>query len=217
MSRRASTYAATPLRRQEILEAALGRFTAHGIEATTIEQIRAAAGCSIGSLYHHFKSKEGLWRALFIEGISGLNADLVTQLESCTSAEQGVRTVVNQYSDWVSTHPDLARFLLHSRDIIVDAEAKRELRQIHREHLRQVFAWFMPYVQRGDMKQLPADTYVPIISGPIQDYARQWLSGQLPTPPSEVKHIFAEAAWRGVQSANGEEDEAHGDRNAGAS
>ncbi|MCZ6868009.1 MAG: TetR/AcrR family transcriptional regulator [Gammaproteobacteria bacterium] len=207
MRRRASTYAATPAKRQEILDAALACFTEHGIEATTIGQIRAVAGCSIGSLYHHFKSKEGLWRALFIEGISALNADLLGQLETCRTAEEGVRTVVNQYCEWVSAHPDLARFLVHSRDIIVSPEAKRELRQIHREHLRQVFVWFVPYVQSGDMKQLPADTYVPIISGPIQDYAGQWLSGQLSTPPSEVKDIFADAAWNGVQGVEEKHDD----------
>lgn len=199
MGRRASVYAATPARRQEILDAALGCFTEHGIEATTIEQIRAAAGCSIGSLYHHFKSKEGVWRALFIQGISRLNADLIARLGTCASAEEGVRTVVSQYCDWVSAHPELARFLFHSRDIMSSSEARGQLRRVHREHLREVFMWFAPFVQRGEMKQLPVDTYVPIISGPIQDYVRQWLSGQLVALPCEVKDVFADAAWNGVR------------------
>lgn len=44
-------------RRREILDAALACFVENGLVATTIEEIRLAAGASIGSLYHHFASK----------------------------------------------------------------------------------------------------------------------------------------------------------------
>ena len=37
------------------------------------------------------------------------------------------------------------------------------------------------------MKALPIDTYVPIISGPIQDYTRYWLAGQVKESPAKVK------------------------------
>jgi hypothetical protein len=49
------------------------------------------------------------------------------------------------------------------------------------------------------MKRLPADTYVPIISGPIQDYALHWLSGQAMNSPAKVKNVFADAAWNAVR------------------
>ena len=101
-------------RRASILSAALACFNETGIEATTIEAIRERAGCSIGSLYHHFKSKEGLASRLFVDGIADLNAGLIVRLEACDGPEAGVRACVEHYAEWVDANTELARFLLHS-------------------------------------------------------------------------------------------------------
>lgn len=200
MSRRGQPNVNTPERRQVILAAALACFDEFGVTATTVEQIRDRARCSIGSLYHHFGGKEGVASALFIEGISDLNAGLLLRLDSCASAEEGVRNVVLHYADWVSRQPQLARFLLHSREIHFAPEAKSELKAIYQRHFGAVFSWFGRFVLRGEMKQLPPETYIPIISGPIEDYARLWLSGRTRTPLAEVADVFAEAAWNAVRA-----------------
>ena len=70
----------------------------------------------------------------------------------------------------------MARYLLNSRDISFPPATRIKLREIHRDHIVEIFRWFGPYVRDGEMKALPADTYVPIISGPIQDYTRYWLA-----------------------------------------
>jgi AcrR family transcriptional regulator len=191
--------ATTPARRASILKAALDCFIGQGVEATTIDDIVRASGSSIGSLYHHFGNKEGVAAGLFIDGIQRLNADLLRKLKRCKTAEESVRTVVTQYSDWVTAHRDIARYLLNSRDIAFPPETKDQLREIHRSHITEVFRWFGPYVRDGQMKALPADTYVPIISGPIQDYTRYWLAGQVKESPAKVKAVFADAAWNAVR------------------
>ena len=191
--------AATPARRASILKAALDCFIEQGVEATTIDDICRASGASIGSLYHHFGNKEGVAGGLFIDGIQRLNGDLLRKLTRCKTAEAGVRTVVTQYCDWVTKHQDIARYLLNSRDIAFPPETKDQLREIHRNHIIDVFGWFGPYVRDGQMKALPVETYVPIISGPIQDYTRHWLAGQVKQSPARMKTVFAEAAWNAVR------------------
>ncbi len=191
--------ATTPARRASILKAALDCFIGHGVEATTIDDIVRASGSSIGSLYHHFGNKEGVAGGLFIDGIQRLNADLLRKLKRCSTAEDSVRTVVTQYSDWVTRNRDMSRYLLNSRDISFTPETKEQLREIHRSHIGEVFRWFGPYVRDGQMKALPIDTYVPIISGPIQDYTRYWLAGQVKESPAKVKSVFADAAWNAVR------------------
>lgn len=199
-SRKTVMRAGTRARRQSILSAALDCFTRFGLASTTVEDICRESGASIGSLYHHFGSKEGVASGVFIDGIQRLNADLVKKLKRRKSAEAGVRLVVTQYCDWVTKHPDLARFLLHSRDIAFPDAARTELKRIHRDYIVEVFSWFAPFVTAGDMKRLPPDTYVPIISGPIQDYTRNWLAGQSQSSPVEVKGIFADAAWAAMRT-----------------
>ncbi len=62
--------------RQRILDAALQLFAAHGYEETTMRDIAAAAGCSLGLTYRYFASKEDLVLELY--------RWLITQLEEQT-------------------------------------------------------------------------------------------------------------------------------------
>jgi AcrR family transcriptional regulator len=50
--------------RARILDAAMGVFRRHGFRRSSIEQAAEAAGLTRQGLYHHFKSKEALFRAV---------------------------------------------------------------------------------------------------------------------------------------------------------
>jgi AcrR family transcriptional regulator len=189
--------ASTVTRKKQILDAALRCFDRYGVEATTVADLHKAAECSVGSLYHHFGSKEGVAEELFLDGIARLNRGMLNKLEKAQSGETGVRAIVNFYCDWSVRHRELARYL-HSRDIPFSPEAKLRLKDIHRAYITSVFIWFAPYVANGEMRRLPADTYVPLISGPMQEYVRRWLSDQAGNP-ARVKGIFADAAWNAVK------------------
>ena len=187
----------TKARRQSILSAALDCFCDKGVEATAVADIQRRAKCSVGSLYHHFGSKEGVAEELFIVAIQKLNGGMLRKLKHCRGAEESVKAVVFFYSDWSTRNPKLARYL-HSRDIDFSPEAKTRLRTLHSEYITNVFTWFASFVERGDMAVLPVEAYVPLISGPIQEYTRRWLAGQA-GPPTEVEALFAQAAWNAVK------------------
>ena len=189
---------ATQARKREILQSALRCFTSTGVERTSVQDICQAADCSVGSLYHHFGSKEGVAGELFLNGVEMVNADLLRRLERCRTVTSSVKMVVIQYSDWMTEHPQLARFL-HSGEVEFTRHARAELRQVYREHIEAVFQHFDEYVRSEQMRRLPLDTYVPLISGPIRDYTRQWLSGRVHAEPARVKAIFAAAAWNAVK------------------
>ena len=193
---------ATAQRKQQVVAAALKCFTDKGVEKTTVADICRESGCSVGSLYHHFGNKEGLAGELFIHAIGLLNQDLLDRLRRVRTVASGVRMVVTQYSDWVTAYPDYARFL-HSGEVEFTPAARKRLREMYLTHINAVFDWFHPYVTAGQMRALPPETYIPLISGPIRDYTRQWLSGRVQKEPAAVKGVFAEAAWNAVKgSAN---------------
>ena len=105
----------TRRRRQAILDAALECFSAIGYDHTTLADIRAKAGASTGSIYHHFGSKEHIAANLYLEGVrqtqeAGLEALLRTK-----TARTGVTAQVGAYIDWVVEHPAMARFLFAMR------------------------------------------------------------------------------------------------------
>ncbi len=190
--------AATAARRDGVLQAALACFSRQGTDATTVQDIQREARCSIGSIYHHFGSKEGIAEELFLDGIERFNRGMLRRLRRCSSASESVRAVVDYYCEWSTRHRDLARYL-HSRDIDFSAEARARLKAIHRSYISNVFTLFAPFVERNEMRRLPVDTYVPLISGPIQEYVRRWLSGDHGRAPRQVKALFADAAWNAVK------------------
>jgi AcrR family transcriptional regulator len=50
--------------RAQILDAALDLFSHQGYRATSVRDVADAAGVSTGNVYHHFKDKEAIFRAL---------------------------------------------------------------------------------------------------------------------------------------------------------
>ncbi|MEG3134738.1 multidrug efflux transporter transcriptional repressor AcrR [Rouxiella sp. T17] len=51
--------------RQEILDAAIGQFSARGVSATSLTDIAHAAGVTRGAIYWHFKNKVELFNAVW--------------------------------------------------------------------------------------------------------------------------------------------------------
>ena len=106
------------------------------------------------------------------------------------------------YCDWTARNGSLARYL-HSRNIEFSDVARARLRQIHERYINEVFQLFTIHVLSGEMRALPLDTYVPLISGPVQEFTRRWLSGQSGSGSSisrEMKELFADAAWKAVKT-----------------
>ncbi len=190
---------ATRARKDSVLKAALRCFSRLGTDGATIQDIQREADCSIGSIYHHFGSKEGIAEELFLAGITRFNNGMIRRLKRCRNAEESVRAVVGYYCDFSSRNRELARYL-HSRDIHFSPEARARLKEIHRSYITSVFSWFAPFVEAGEMRVLPVDAYVPLISGPIQEYVRRWLSGQHANAPQKVRALFADAAWNAVKA-----------------
>lgn len=55
--------------RQRVLDAGAARLVAQGYTATTLRQVASDVGIKAGSIYHHFASKEELFRTVFNSGI----------------------------------------------------------------------------------------------------------------------------------------------------
>ena len=186
-------------RKQEILDAALACFTENGIEASTIEMIRERSQASVGSMYHHFGSKEIIAATLYVEALGEHHDYQRMLLEKARSAEDGVKAITYAYIDWVSASPEKARFVLHNRGVLAKTGKAAELKERTRKQYAEVIAWFQPHLERNEMKKLPLEVFGSLITGPAHDYARLWLSGRAKTDIKAYREIFAEAAWNSVK------------------
>ncbi|MCK1651777.1 TetR/AcrR family transcriptional regulator [Bradyrhizobium sp. 149] len=83
MAKQAERRAATS---EAILTAARRLFGAQGFAAATMDEIAEAAHVAKGAVYHHFKTKEAVFEAVF----DLVSRDLVAEIDSAARAEKDV-------------------------------------------------------------------------------------------------------------------------------
>jgi len=104
-----------PERRQVILATALGLFTERGYFNTSVHDIQRQAGVSIGSIYHHFKNKEAIAKALF----DGMVEEMTRKMEEIgtayTTAYDRCRAVVAYLFDLTEKYPEAMQYVLYAK------------------------------------------------------------------------------------------------------
>lgn len=188
-------------RREQILEAALACFVAKGYAATTIEEVREASGASIGSIYHHFGSKEQIAGELYLQSLSRYQEGFVATLRAAGDAREAVKTLVRYHLDWVAQDPDIARFLTEEREPEVMLTTAAPLRELNKGFFMEVRDWLEEQIEAGPIKPLPYDLFYATLMGPAHEFAKHWLDGRTITSIEEAREILPESAWMALRRA----------------
>jgi len=100
--------------RERIVAAARTTFAERGYEAATMDDIAAAAGASKGALYHHFATKEDLFRAMLDDHRSELDA-FAQAVEAASSFRDLLDRLVGQWLDHYRSEPQFVSLSLEVR------------------------------------------------------------------------------------------------------
>ena len=191
--------ASTRIRRRAVLESALKCFAEADVESVSIAEICAESGASVGSVYHHFGSKEGIMLALLADGLEAHLAALERALEHAGGdPRQCVEAVVGSLIDWVEANPRWAMFIYANLNSS-GASSAEPIIEINRRYGQLVEHHFDPLIESGQIRRLPRECWPSLILAPAHDYARRWLRDQVERSPSRHRRVFVEAAWRIVQ------------------
>ena len=188
-------------RRQAILSAALECFLNNSVSATTIDDLRQHSDASVGSIYHHFGSKEGLAAQLYLEIMRDYQDAFLGTLRQSRSARDGVVGSVRYHLHWVASQPDRARYLFHYREHEVVRTTDGTVKALNTQFYAEAMVWLRAHVDRGRIKPLPPRLYQALWMGPTLEYARQWLA--TPGPRSELLNAelaLTRAAWEALRS-----------------
>lgn len=196
-------------RRVDILTAALTCASERGVEGVSIEGVRALCGASVGSIYHHFGSREGVVAALFLALFHDQSRAMAKALAQASNAQEGVHALVTGYLDWVVAHPERARFLFQARSLAVRSLRGGELAQAAQQRNQALVQWFGPHQAAGTLRVLPCELLPSLVMGPVQSCCRAWLSGLAQDPradgtlrpsPQAFRAELADAAWLVVRA-----------------
>jgi AcrR family transcriptional regulator len=182
-----------PSARERLLVAALRRFGEAGVVAVTLDEIREAAGVSVGALYHHFADKEALIDALYLDLTADVHAGFLQVLRSHPGAKDGVTAIVRYYIRWVTRERAGAAILLGHRP------QSPALKELNRQFFSEVLGWWATHVHYGTLRALPLDLIHALWLGPAQEYSRHWLAGHVKKPPASATELLADCAWNALK------------------
>jgi len=199
MTKRRGPQVRSEARRREILDAALHSFSKIGFTETTMSDICRAANASIGSIYHHFGSKDELAAGVYLEGLTHYQDGFVAELTRHKVAKNGLKAVVRYHLRWVAEHPEWALFLIRMRRVEFVTAKDSEINQKNKHFLAATSSWFKPHVDSGRIRRLPKELYFYLLIGPAHGYARDWLAKRTRTHLKVAQTELAEAAWRALK------------------
>ena len=114
--------------RTALVDAARALFSEHGYAATSTEAIVGAAGVTRGALYHHFRDKRDLFRAVFeqIEGefVTTSTALWSDQRDAWTNLRAGCAAFLDS-----CVEPDVQRIVLLDGPSVLGWDAWREIEE----------------------------------------------------------------------------------------
>lgn len=162
-----------------ILKAALALFTEKGYFNTSIAEIREAAGVSTGTIYHHFKTKEAIAKALLATILKSLEESLEEIWNHTPSVLDRLRKVTELLFSLAEETPQVLRFLLLLRHQEFIKEAPPLFLTPPFRKLRETLA---EGIERGELRRLDPDIALACFLGPLFQTIRLRLEGVLAKP-----------------------------------
>ncbi|KAA9162076.1 TetR/AcrR family transcriptional regulator [Amycolatopsis acidicola] len=147
-------------RRQQIIDAARARFATHGFARTSMTDLVAASGLSVGAIYRYFTSKDEIVAAICEQGTQALPAELTAA--SIKEFLEHIRTMARE--------EDHARLVaqIYAEAAVSPALAALVQRQL--EDLRQAVVALLPRHAPAEAARV-AETFVALCHGYTQQLA----------------------------------------------
>ena len=185
--------------KRSVLTHALQCFNETGLEASTIDDLRQRSGQSVGTIYHHFRNKEGVVAALFFVGLDDQSRVIAQAMEEAGGTMQRmVRALIEAYMLWAERVPEMARFVMLAREAVAKGSSGELLAEKLRVRYQPLDEQLAQAMTKGEIQALPDELIPALILGAAESYCRAWLAGRRKAAPSDYAKVVASAALRSI-------------------
>ncbi|MEU7133452.1 TetR/AcrR family transcriptional regulator [Streptomyces sp. NPDC046261] len=184
---------------EQLLTAALRVYATSGQQGFTVNAVTSASGVSLGSLYHHFGSFDGLAAGLYIRCLKQLCDEIFASVGRTRTARTGLRALVTAYLRFTVERRDVALFLHASAYSGYLAAHAEEIRAAKEAKLAAITEWLKPRIAAGEIADLPAPVLEVLVMGPVEETARRWLSSTYDIDLREAERILPDRIWRSLR------------------
>lgn len=182
-----------------LLNTALELYEREGPHAFTVHAVANAAGVSLGSLYHHFSSFDGLRAALYARCVCEMLDDLAQATVSARTARAGIFAHTVAYLRFARCHTAEARFIHGAAEVRFLPDHAAAIADAKAPHLETIGGWLNGHVRAGRIADLPEPLLEMLIVGPVSEAVRRWLVGDPGADLDEAERTMPERIWRSVR------------------
>lgn len=181
--------------RERIIAAALQLFTQRGYFSTSVPDMARTAQVSVGSIYHHFKDKEDVARALYLGLMEELQEELARIGQDHEAVYDRCRAVMAMLFELTESNREAMDFMLYAK---------------HRDFLpserpvcsSKPFETMREFVQdgmaRGEIRRMDVMVATSCLFGGAIRLITARLDDVLAEPLPDRLDAVWECAWRGV-------------------
>jgi AcrR family transcriptional regulator len=178
--------------KQTIFETATRLFSEHGLSATGIREIAREAGVSEAAMYRHWKGKQELAQAIFLQGMANLHERLQQEVPTTGPTCAAVLATVRIFFEAYDSHREVTNYILLNQHEV--------WRHIDREQPNPVGFWFDLLRSRShefDMcEELSGEIIGPITLGMILRPGIAAAYNSIPVPLAQHAQAVAMAICR---------------------
>ena len=180
---------------ERIIAAALQLFTQRGYFSTSVPDMARAAQVSVGSIYHHFKDKEDVARALYLGLTVGLQEALEKIALDNATAHDRCRAVMTTLFELTESNRDAMEFMLYAkhRDFLPSERPVCSSKPF--ETMR---AFVQSGMENGEIRNMDVMVATSCLFGGAIRLITARLDGVLAEPLPDRLDAVWECAWRGV-------------------
>lgn len=184
-----------PSTRAQVLHTALRLFTEQGYFNTSVHDIARTAKVSIGSIYHHFKDKEGIAKALFEQLVTRMGAAFDAIEGMHKTAHDRCHAVVELLFRMTEEEPAVMAYMLHAQH---QEFMPGQIPVCSSRPFTQMRAMAGAGMDTGEMRRMdPLVAAICLFGGPIRMISLR-LDGILERPlPQYLDEVWS-ASWRSV-------------------
>lgn len=180
---------------ERIIAAALQLFTQRGYFSTSVPDMARTAQVSVGSIYHHFKDKEDVARALFGELMEGLQEGLAKIAHDNATAHDRCRAVMVMLFELTESNRDAMDFMLYAkhRDFLPSERPVCSSKPF--ETMR---GFVQDGMENGEIRTMDVMVATSCLFGGAIRLITARLDGVLAEPLPDRLDAVWDCAWRGV-------------------
>lgn len=150
--------------RRALIDAARALFAEHGFADTATEAVVAAAGVTRGALYHHFKDKTALFRAVYEDLEQQLVARVAESVQGFTNPLKELKRGSEAFLD-ACLEPAVIRVVLLEGPTVLGWQTWREIDQMY--GLGMVQLTLQMAMDAGAIRKAPLEALAHVVLGAL--------------------------------------------------